>query len=350
MESAYSTHLIGANVASLPDFPFVDYNPADLVASKNASDAALKTYLGDAANRHAYNQSFLNIKTDFYNNGERVGYVIPKSDQLITLPGGSIDRDIFYNTSQFSQDMLNHLVDKNVDFAYYPLHDYASGTNLESVFNESGQTISVDPTFSQSTMSQFGAGAILAGLSLPAIGYGIRNISTGYKRDNKKKIALGSMQVAGGVSFNSWFWINMYNSSNLYNTTSNVTNTLLGIKGLCFNSGMFLIGNGIYNVFSSLKDYKKDPSSKGRAVSKAAFGGLEIASGSCFVSAGTKAMTSLVYEGSGLFSLSTQGLASILSTTIPWGIGLGIAALGVGTIYLVQWYKNKKSKKIKWLN
>lgn len=346
METAYSNHLIGPNVASLENFPFVTYDPLDAVASQTASDAALNTYLGDATNRHLYNQSFKNIKTDFYSGSNHVAYVNPLNDQVIPLPGGpGFDRTAFYHSNQFSQDMCNHLVSKNVDFGSYVVNNTPVGTNLESVVTESGEIVTVDPSYPKSTMNQFGAGALLAGLSLPAIGYGIRNIATG----DKKKKALGVAQVGVGGFTNYWFGKNMYNSFNHY-YSNNMATSLMGMKGLCFNSGMFLIGNGIYNVFSSLKDIKRDPANKGMHISKTVFGGLEIASGSCFVSAGTKAMTSLIYEGSGLFSLSTQGLASILSTTIPWGIGLGIAALVAGAIYLKKWYKNKKSNSITYLS
>jgi hypothetical protein len=344
MEAMYSNHLFGPQVSSLPTLPFVEYNPNNALASKQASDAALKTYLTDTTNRQAYNQSFQGIKTDFYNNGERVGYVIPDSNQVISLPGANINNDIFYNQSKFSQDIINDLNYRNTDFANYIIKDTPIGTNLENIVNESGEMISVDPSYSQSTMTQFGFGAILAGLSLPAIGYGIRNIVTGDKNEK----ALGVTQVGLGGFFNYWFGKNMVNSISHY-SSPNMATSLLGMKGLCFNSGMFLIGNGIYNLFSSFKDYKRDPTNKGMHLSKTLFGGLEIASGSFFVSAGTKTMTSLIYEGSGLFSLSTQGLSSILATTIPWGIGLGVAALVTGAVYLTKWYKNKKNKATKWL-
>jgi len=347
MGSTYSKYLIGPNVENLANFPLVDYNPLLSPAEQQAaSDAALKTYLGDAANRHAYNQSFTNIKADYYSGSTHVGYVNPESNQLVCMPGGSgVDISAFYNTKKFGEDMLNSLVEKNVDFAHYVLNDTPAGTELETVITESGEYVSVDPSFSGETMAQMGIGGLLAGLCLPGIGYGIRNIKTG----DKKKKALGFAQLGAGLGTTSWFASNLINSASLYSST-NLVDVMLGMKGLWYNSGMFLIGNGIYNLISSFKDYKKDHANKGRSIAKGAMGGLEIASGACFVSAGTTAMTSLIYEGSGLFAISTQGLATILSTTIPFGIGLGIAALVAGAFYIKSWYKNKKAKKTHWLS
>jgi len=276
-----------------------------------------------------YNSGALShIRTDiFATTGQHLAYVNPANNQFIIDSGVRNFSTNKYSSSKFANDMIADL--KNVDFAGYVDNN---GVGIESVIT--------DPVFD--------AGQIAGGLVSLAAGF-LLPLNLGRTLKYFKKGTSKKTKLVGGISLgllgtSSYFFAyNLINSANLYNS-SNLVTSLSGIKGLMYNSGMFLMGLGGYSMLSAAIDYWKDKN-KGKAWAKGIFGGLEFGSGLTFTLSSFAPMTSLIYEGANIFSVSTAGLSSILGAPLWGGIGLALTGLFFGAIYLAKWYKERKATK-----
>ncbi|MDD5499651.1 MAG: hypothetical protein PHT91_02125 [Candidatus Nanoarchaeia archaeon] len=358
MSVSYADYLISPNIQALPDFPLLDYDaimsaPDPQAAAIEASRENLINYLAEGeANRNAFNSSFNLLKTDIYSaSGEKVLYINhafpPTHDLLEHYP---------YSRSGFASNEINELIN-NADFAHYASEGNIGALEQELLATD-GSMISVDASLAQSMESWplQGLSAFTAGACFPLMGYGIKRMANG---KNKKSKLRGLGEFFTGAVPTGVFAYNIANNASKVFAAENLTSYLAGIRGLYFNSGIFLLGNASYNIISSLYDIYKNMKAKNQGKSapvswpaiaiKSGASALEIGIGAYLLNSASAPMLSIAYGGAGMFALSTSGLSSILSSTlstiIPLGIGLGIAAIAG---YAIAWgYKKLKQKKSK---
>ncbi|MDD4353464.1 MAG: hypothetical protein PHN56_03335 [Candidatus Nanoarchaeia archaeon] len=318
----YAKSLIGPNFSSL-NLPLIEDVNEDGLGN-------LTTYLADSANKTTYNTSYLPIKTRIYDNGAVAGKIESSFNKI----------DV--SSPKFSADMNQYLINNKTDYAYHTLNN-SSGDSLEKIMTSSGSEINFDPSPSSlSTSLNTFLGAAAGGLGFPLIGYGIRN----YKIGEKTK---GASMVAGGAALTGGFFGNFgYNAisySNAVNNSGNLVAGLLGLKNMLYLGGSFLLGNGIYNFISPLVNGNQK--TKTMKVSQMALGGIEATCGGYLIKGALSTLTSLTYEGFGLFSISTLGYSNLFASLVSPLLGLGLASLAAG-VYAISWLRNKHKKHIKW--
>jgi hypothetical protein len=320
-----SEHLFVPNVFELDNYP------------TSESTTTLSDYLGNSANRADYNDSFFHIKSDYYIDGEIKAYADITNNTPPVFPNefGDINTRAFYNQPKFAQDTLNALSEKNVDFAAYALDSDNYGKSLDSVLVEGGTEVSVDPSFGG--YGFFAAASAISGFSLfQALKIRKENKGKKLSKNNKIIYATGAASTLATIG-STGYYIAQCNNLNYYSR-------IIGYKGLCMNFGSFLLGNGLFNIYSGLKDMKKTDN-KIKKISQIGFGVGETITGGTILSYSSSPMLSLIPSASGAFSISTQGLSSMLVSTLSCGIYLGIfgaALFGAGAI--INYFVKKKKK------
>lgn len=347
MSSNYSKHIVGANYSDLIEshnLPLIDY-PLNcegdcITEGMSLSEENLRSYLSNEANKNAYNQSFMNIRTENYANNEHICSIDALTGER-TLLNNNVNLKLnYFDINEFGAQSLERLVENEADFASIILDEQTVfGTEYSTIALSNGQTISIDPEYAPSQIPSIAlAGTLAGGIGFPLIYSGLRKLA--YSPNKEGKIE-GLLRLSAGAVPVGFFAKNLSNSIINYKSADLMTK-LIGHKAIALNIGSFFLGNSIYNLISGIKNSRKKQS-RGKGIAEISCATLEGIAGGLLINAGTSSWTSLAYEGGGVFSLLTQSAATYCAM-IPLAIGLGVAGLAIKLGHYL--YKRKKNTKV----